>query len=373
MRSNLIILGLCASRIVSGELRFAFVKGNLYTKIESSFMDRAEQTTYSLLQLSKLNPPDVYGAIGSGIHNDGAGATLQAKIAFSRSPDDNLTILWPEYDTFGDPFAFIAPYEIMLRQFEMDMPRWDHRTPVVYWSGSFSGGGGIREALYKCSQDNPDTVHVKLTDDWESPVPDLPLGSHGLFMKPIRFDLRQLLRYQFVVYVWGNGWSSSNKRILASGGTIFYPSADRAESYYAWRLRTECVDCLTYYDSTQPYEENMCNSLLNITASLPRAVARTRAENARRFVYKEFRHDALFQYMRSVLNELDSIVYEAGMEGKDAIVIDGHELRLTTCRSNIERHTGKIGGEKRAWQLHQWYDSECSLQKDTDYLMVSAI
>lgn len=360
-----------------GELRFAYVKGRLFTNIVSNFKDRAEQTMYSLLQLLALNPPDVHGAIGNGVANDSPGAEGYAKIAFSRHPDDTDTILWPDYDIEGDAHAFIAPYEIKLRQLEKDMPIYEHRAPIVYWSGSFSGGGGNRQALHKCAEDNPDRAYVKLTNDWVSPVPDLSaVQAAGLSMKPIKFDLRQLLRYQFPVYVWGNGWSTSAKRILASGGTVLYPKPDRAESYFVHRVRTECDDCLTYYDARPPFEENLCASILNVTASLPKAVAKARAENLRRFVYSQFRHERMLADMRKILDGLEKVTYVPGMEHNETIEVEGVTLSRTTCQGHLKHHTEKVGGETRAWQFRQWYNEgseTCELRKDTNYLFVTAV
>lgn len=360
-----------------GELRFAYVKGRLFTNIVANFKDRAEQTTYSLLQLLALNPPDVHGAIGNGVHNDSPGANGYAKISFSRHPHDTETILWPDHDTEGDAIAFIAPYEIFLRQLEKDMPAYEHRAPIVYWSGSFSGGGGNRQALHKCAEDNPDRAYVKLTNDWVSPIPDLTaVKSAGLSMKPIKFDLRQLLRYQFPVYVWGNGWSGSAKRILASGGTVLYPQPDHAESYFTWRVRAECDDCLTYYDARPPFEENLCRSILNVTASMAREVARARAENLRRFVYSQFRQARLLADMRKILDVLPRVEYVPGMENNETIEVEGVTLTRTTCQSHLKHHSAKVGGETRAWQFRQWYNDgseACELRTETNYLFVSAV
>jgi hypothetical protein len=55
--------------------------------------------------------------------------------AFWRTPGSMTPALWPDWDFWGWGYAWIAPLDNVAKQYEAEMPIWDHRDRRVFWTG----------------------------------------------------------------------------------------------------------------------------------------------------------------------------------------------------------------------------------------------
>jgi len=259
-------------------------------------------------------------------------------------------------------------------QFEKEMPAWESRAPQALWSGGFSGGGGRREAYAECARAHPTRVRAEVFERGSFPVLSSTQSSGPYDAKPLSADLRKLLRVKYAVYLYGNAWSSSFKRIVLSGAVVLAPRPDPFSSMES-EMMAGCANCLLYFDSAP---ERLCSSLLAAMDSLSEEEARARAERTRIFAYAALSTERVHEFMRAALSAFPAS--PRGVVVGDALVLPpstsrallphGGNLTRTYCSQVLV----KMRAVRHGWQLDEWFDGNCRLRRgSTSYLDYVAI
>ena len=228
---------------------FAIFDGGLYVKPmkHSSMETRGSFARLSLYILTKkYNIPNCFAGL-VGVHTDTPPhkGSSNALFSFSRlSGSKYPPLLFPDYDFFGFPDVWIPPYDLVVSDYaRTDIP-WEKKKNIAYWSGSPTGTSRI--AAIKCSESFRSTVQFDVvawrngskSTDQERSVLTAALEKYSTIItnppekrayKPKVFDLRKMQEFKYNVYLQGNGWSSSLKRLVASGSALIMPTPNMWE------------------------------------------------------------------------------------------------------------------------------------------------
>ena len=351
-------------------LVFAFYHGRLYTRMDFQNEHNGFETIYGLIQLENkygAQIPDLYSEINGGLTSDGAGGDF----SFWRQPGTNGSLLWPDSDTFGRLDLHIAPLHFIMKQFEAEPMDFKHRADIVFWSGNQGGGDEhARDHFRECADKQPHLFHAD-TIHWDA---SWSVGEH--ILKPHVWDLRKLMRNKFNMYIRGNTWSQSFKRVAQSGGVVFIPEPNPHESFYS-RIASKCVDCYLTYDVN-----NMCHSIIGTLENTSKSEMHMLAEKFQEFTHREFSNSRMLEYMlEGLLEHVSKERFPGAQAGPGAteITVDGVVLTRTDCAMNKREHVlyhnnrhdqQDSGGHK--WQLNEWFDDQCNF-RETNYLSYVAI
>ena len=390
-------------RLASAQLHFAFHNQSLYAVVGKQWGDRGIHTLFNLHSLlsSGLYVPDCFGTVAQirddlpWNHTFANGRRLSnefgSDFAFWRAPGDKRTILWPDFDYDGWTFAWIPPLSLVADQFRQEMNQWSRRDPRVFFTGKLSARPGhIRARFRDCSDSHPDQFLTEVTE-WgklrkqeglyrnlslSSGANSSSLGLLPQWAKPIKGDLRRLLNFKFLIYLEGNTWSTSLKRILVAGAVVLLPLPDPHESFTMKKIMEGCQDCFLYYNRTELSSGN-CSSLLQLI----RRHDSLQLEQMRDRLYE---HVTAFIQDRSKLQRIqiealsisrDQRPLPSGsaiMAGNDTLEINGVRLDLITCHVLKRMLRDKVGALLQ-WQINYWFDNECKVRTSAPYLSSVAI
>ena len=357
-------------------LRFAFFNGKLYGTIQSQNEHFGDTMMIGLLQLEHYHNregwalPDVYGDIDGGLTCDGEGGDF----SHWRTPGTNSSILFPDSDYWGYPKSHIPPMPFIMAAFEREMPAWQERAPLAFWTGN--GGEqplahtwfAPRRDYIACAKSNPSHM-VASEVKWGANTGFV--HSRTVRMKDLASDLRKLLRYTHIVYLRGNTWSSAYKRDLVSGGAVFADRHSPHESFFT-QIMDGCKDCLLYYDV-----DNLCSSILDAAADANIHVQQ-KAKRLREHVYDHFSPPKMRAGMVGALREQAARTdYSFRTEGDTVIVSGGKEeirLKRVSCAEHLTQFIESCE-HGDGWQVATWYDrTTCDFAVDGgDYLKYSAV
>jgi hypothetical protein len=271
----------------------AVLNGTVWTTVSPQFESRLDATIHALFLLSRRRPLlDVLVGF-QNIRNDGfaGGGSGPPVFSFSRSRGAEYPPLFPDADFWGWAHDWIAPHDLLSAQFSAEQPPWGERAHDVYWSGTLLSANRVSYA--KCASEFPATVklHAESFDETRRPFEAQALK----VLKPKSKDLRALLRHKFVAYLTGNGWSTSLKRIAASGGAVVMPKPNPYEDLTS--LALERCNCTLAYDPTQ-----ICDSLLSVVNNTDDALASAYAEHSQAVAVDELSSDKLLEYIFNMLH-----------------------------------------------------------------------
>jgi Glycosyl transferase family 90 len=368
---------LCLQHVrLSAQFAFAFRNQSLYTNIIDAGGDRAQRVILSLLTLaaSRTDVPDVLALYANGIIDDDLKDCHPSDLSTWRPPGAKAPLLFSDFDMMGYADNFIPPLQTIMDAYEHEQPSWSDRAEAAFWSGSFSGGGGLREAYVDCARAHPAHVRADVVEyGWAGPIH----GPFGIDTKPVASDLRKLWRHKYVVYMRGNSWSTSLKRILASGAVVFLPEPMEHESLESLIFRRGCKDCALTY---RPEPEHICASLLAGMRNLSDAEAEARAARTRAFVFRELAVEKVWEIMITQLRKVAAApAFQLDAVAEEWVTTTAHptfgvlNLTRTSCASMLKYFSFSA----HPWQMEAWFDSECRLRRhakdEQTYLDFTAI
>jgi hypothetical protein len=356
-------------------LIFAFYNNELYTQMDNQNEHFGYETIYGMLQLrNRHQVPNVFSSINGGLTCDAAGGDF----SFWNPNGTNASLLWPGSDTWGRALQHFPPLELVMKQFALEESDWLHRSNELYWSGGQGFGDlGARDRYRECARTHP-AHFVADTIAWGGDNAYDAGGFVDKFIKPHTHDLRKLMRHKFNIYIRGNTWSQSYKRVLQSGAVVFVPRNNPHDTFYT-RIMERCVDCVLEYDV-----DDICVSVLKHLHGMNLTAMKQRAARTRDFVRTEFRLDKLYEGMLAELRKhlaREPFPDDAVLEGDVLTLGGGVRLNRTTCASNMAEHENWVGAMhtrpqslgKHSWQLREWYDAQSCNLRDTRYLSYVAI
>ena len=198
-------------------------------------------------------------------------------------------------------------------------------------------------------------------------------------LKPIKGDQRYLLRYKFLIYMWGATWSGSLKHLLASGAVVLLPRHNPHETYTTRKMEA-CPDCFLYYDP-----EDVCNSVIQVIESKTDADLEAHASRLHTFVLRELSIDVLLIDMYKIMEDLplpfpspSLVLHQEDSDGNSKLTIGGMVLMKMDCAQIKLSHRKRLKalakaqglkeGMSAAWQIDEVFDDNCNIQKDIEYL-----
>ena len=338
--------------VLGVDLDFAVVGGELFSRINSEFEDRGDHALYTLVQvLAEGGVPDVRASMGN-LQSD---ALQLETFSMWRPPNATAPLLWPDHDYSGWAFAWIPPHDVVAHELARHMPTWEHRNRDVFWSGA--GLNNLRRKFGDCSTQHPESIYADFIkwDNLRSDV-NLPFVKTGERTKPMDADLRKLTQHKFLIYLWGNSWSSSLKRLAAAGAVLLLPERDPFESWASLSLR-RCRDCFLLYDA-----ENICESVQAAVGKVSDEAAQAMAQRLNAFTMAELSEASARRFIRDQLNELGArqpLTNITVLPGISVTFADGLILPHITCGGIKVAHKKKLG-QGLEWQVDAWLDDNCT-------------
>ena len=351
--------------------RLAALNGSLYVWREiREYETRATSTLHGLLHLSLSHRvPDLLAAFVTATDDVQPGEQNDALPVFDffRVTGKQWPLLWPDWDFFGWPDAYLAPFSALARQMRKEQPEWRHRADVAFWTGSVLTDN--RHLFQECSHAKGSHMHAQGVG-WKEVHNhnlSLPFAKEGLHMKPHSVDLRKYFTYRYGVFLTGNSWSTSMKRIAASGVALLLPEPNAYEDLTS--LAFAGCGCTYSYNASR---EAMCASL-NQTwalASADEAEAAGKAYRSREFVERELSMEKVMDYM---LGTLTMVAGTQQLGALNASTLAGAGYEEVTCAWLKARYKERLSAHIY-WQVEAWMDPEtCALRAEIDYLAYSAV
>ncbi|XP_038708789.1 O-glucosyltransferase rumi homolog [Tripterygium wilfordii] len=197
--------------------RLAIVDGKVYVKkYKKPFQTRDVFTIWGIVQLTRLYPglvPDlelVFYCEDRPVINKHEYAapnkTSPPPVFHYCADDESLDIVFPDWTFWGWAETNVRPWESLLKDIEQGSKKikWEDRVPYAFWKGNARVGG--RVDLMKCNvSEKYDWNGRFYQQDW------IKESKEGF--KNSR--LADQCRHRYKVYVEGQGWSVSEKYILA--------------------------------------------------------------------------------------------------------------------------------------------------------------
>lgn len=233
----------------------------------------------------------------------------------------------------------------------------------------------------KCAEDNGQKKLVVQPITWENLKPGVLHGDNDF--KPIFMDSRKKLRYKFSIYMWGLQWSSSLKRILASGSILIMPTPNPHESLVSRLLAKHCSDCYVTVLVQHKDDTNLfCDELKSIVKNFSRddMAMKGREMSAKLTAFAQeylslnatlaYMHETLSSYASSkhLMNKQYSSLVKATIKDKNLVKFDCGTLHKTHLNPQMRPEDNRL-----RWQYKEWYDEDCRLISNSTYLMYTAI
>jgi hypothetical protein len=349
------------------DLEFAFKDGTLYASLNRQFEDRGHHVLYMLMQVAALNPPDVFATMSTlASDHPSAGATF----AFWRRPGHTTPLVWPDWDFTGWAFAWIPPDNAVFEIFAgvpLGASGWKGRHNEIYWTGALLNK--VRAAYAKCAEEKP--AQIKLgAIDWRKLRKRIRAPIFTGAVKPIRVDLRELLKHTHLAYLPGQSWSTSLKRIASAEAAVILPAESQEESFNTIALST-CTDCFYYFDENDMWG-SLEAALSNSTLSLQKA-ERLRQHASSELTLDKALHSALQQVRLAALSTpvLPPHTMLVGPNSTAMLIDDGPRLEKVTCKAVKKTHKARL--RDLAWQVDEWLDDRCAARRVIPYLQYSAL
>jgi hypothetical protein len=348
---------------------------NDYTIFESPYNhERGLATLIGIMELLS-NYPNLPNAVIAvdGIDND---AWLSSSCSFWRYPGDEKTLLWPDHDYFGRIDTWLYPHPVIDLKMRQEMIPIKQRLHQVFWQGGIKNAfdsGHIRSQFEACAIKYPSRFVVRNVDwsELRNSHSDSELTSNGKRFKPIVGDNRNLLRYKFIIYLWGTSWSTALKRMMISGGILIMPNPNPYESYFSWVLG-KCVNCYMEFNQTLRGSE-LCEYLSTLISSKSDEELQVMADNLLEFTRIHFSLQPTLKYMAHVVHALAK--HTSGHVPSRAVLKE-HYFKVN-C-SWIEKQYLSLASDRvfasTVWQFYEFYNrSTCSLRltsSSLDYLAI---
>lgn len=345
--------------IPEADFEFAFFKNELYIKPlnHQTSEYRGSMTRLALYILSqKHSIPNVVAGI-TNIHKDlptdqaPADAPL---FSFSRQRGKSSpALLWPDYDFFGWPSNWIAPYDMITEAFNKSMKGWDTRIPKAFYSGR--NLSKFRQNIFDCAKGNPEIIEA-LDVNWS----DNGVNKDGHMHKSPKYDLRRMISYQFVLYAPGViGWSSSLKRMMASGAVMLIPwpvefedlvmnALIRSGAYIPLDATNICEGIAQVISSSNTSEYNI--KMLGLIANQTLEISQYKLSNVE-----------VEDYMKRALVGLSHLQRNQLMNPR-SLMKHGF-IKYDCARIIKEILSGSYG-----WQVGYWYDTSTCMPHYEQYL-----
>ena len=167
---------------------------------------------------------------------------------------------------------------------------------------------------------------------------------------------------QYHIYLWGNTWSTSLKRLLLTNSVVFLPAVNPHESFVSVLLAEGCKDCFLYYDA-----DNLCTSVMEQLNQTTDTTAQQMAQRMTDFARSALSLSNVLHYMANTLKTIASsgtapfpnntVVTPIAAAGADdspeELQIDGRVLRRVTCASLKASHKKMTHEHGTSWQVRQ--------------------
>lgn len=219
---------------------FVMYKNELYIKhLERILETRSNFAILSLYILrSKYSIPHVLGGISIVDEPPTRGPSNAPLFSFTRlSGSKYPPLLFPDFDFFGYPDVWVPPFDTVVSEFLRTNIPWKDKVNKAFWSGTINSR--VRKGALQCAPSFPRSVKIeRINTDlymhnstlnnimavrlkkFESII---SISPEERAYKNKHQDLRKLQRYRYNLYLPGTSWSSSLKRIIATGGAVMIP------------------------------------------------------------------------------------------------------------------------------------------------------
>lgn len=323
-----------------GQFVCAFVNNELYCNIGPCSVYTCFRGSMTRLGLFKIRSSvsDVLAAFNTD--DVPSGETGPPLFSCNRIAGDTYPLLWPDWDFYGWINTWIAPFDVISREFVRSAPAWDDRASRAFWMGS--PNSEIRKEFKLCR----DGVDHDIRHNAEYTVDAWRLYKQGRVTKPESADLRRMLAYKYLVYLHGVGWSTSLKRELASGAAVLVPRPLPFDDLVSLNMR-EC-NCTIDIPASQ-----LCAAVASAVSGDDRERGAAAAEYAR----KSLSIEAVEAYSMRALNSL------ADYQDNDGMTVDALEalgFEHITCQRalmGILRDNNGPQDAGKLWQLNEWYNT----------------
>lgn len=309
-----------------------------------------------------------------------------------------------------------APFPIYLQALESSDIPWNQRLNAMYWTGTVFkdvNPNDIRTYYYNCSTHPDPKISNKILTyaiDWGilKNVKKSYSLNHENDTKPMFMDARRRLMYQYNIYLWGLQWSSSMKRIIATGSVLIMPYPNPHESYISMLLEKYCDDCYVrvHWERDMPLSR-FCMDLVEIIEKYNRPdnqiIAATMASKLRQFARIHLSLNFTLGFMLDQLRlmakeQLSRLNQKLRYRSKDTSYFNSssqlmydeyiekeiHRSKLVKfgCQELLKYHLYEKRKEtdfrppkitRLRWQYYEWYDENCEMRSNASYLMYAAV
>jgi hypothetical protein len=386
-------------------LEFAFHGGKLYAKLDHEAEDRGSATVMGLLGLlsaapcasaasggggdvnaSCLGMPDavwgqIVGVRGDGYAPEPGGLPGGAVFSFWRPSHAATTIaLWPEHDVWGWTNAWVAPLDVVsahLAAASAAAPPWRLRAPRVYWTGVINSRP--RERFAACAAAQPERMTADVVS-WDTMRQARSLRfsflkDSDVMLKPEAADLRRMANYRYHIYLPGNEWSSSLKRIALAGGLLLLPRGNPHETVASAALLAACGNDLLWYDHDHADGDELCasiNATLHAALAEGEAAAAARAARLHACAAGVLNGASMEAAALRALHAAAEAQRAAGAPPFPLDALGTAALPLVECAAFKAAYANARRGGAVGWQVLEWFDDRCR-PRDSGYLNFTAL
>jgi len=249
--------------------------------------------------------------------------------------------------------------------------------------GSLLEGVDIREQYRLCSLENKKIILQPIV--WKKLLePQLrPFHTENDY-KPIFMDARKKLHFKFSMYLWGLQWSSSLKRIIASGSVVIIPTPNPHETVVTELLSQYCPDCyITVPLQSLSNYSDFCDDLMKIVKDFTRDELYEKGEEMslklQNFAKERLSLENTLNYMYVTMVQYSVRMRATMKETYDENVLKSikhYNLIRYNCKVLRHNHLNprrRPEDDRIRWQYAEWYDDDCRMRLNTTYLMYTAI
>lgn len=352
------------SATAEGDMTFAFKNGKLYAKIDHQFETRALSVLLYLLDMDGAAVPDMVGHVHT-LWQDSPAPSTPNSFGCYRTVG-GAQMLLPDWDLYGWPETWVAPWPHTMQAMSEALIPWERRVRAAFWTGAHTSD--IRKVYSSCQ--NPTIVADVIEWHHLRREASLPFITGVNKLKPISGDLRRHTNYKFVVYLHGNAFSSSLKRVASAGAVLLLPDdVNSFETIISKMITADCPTCFLTYD-----HNDVCGSIIKAMNSITDAEAKSMADRLHTFIKESVTvqklMDKTIEEMRRNAENAKPVVMWANET--EANFDDGLKLPRILC-ANIQKYFKDSVSAHQFWQIDAWFDTNCKMKPTADYLAYTAI
>lgn len=377
-----------------GHLTFAIYKNEIYTnsgptveKKNHDTLARGYQVLVGLMMMKNnyKNLPNMMATV-DGTYRDVFHPNFELGFYnFAKKP--NKRELWVEHDYYGWAEPMIAPFPIFWQEMKRtaNFDNWILKEDNVFWTGN-TDANIVRENFLKCTDRYPQQIagDGKTFHHLSGKRPKM----FGQYLKSIHMDLRKLIHHRYLIYIPGVEWSSSLKRMMSAGAIPIIPKDNPHVTIVTRLLEEKCSDCYLTYSLTEDVDD-LCNELAEIvhpnflrnidpSANVSTVLNRQQefydkrnrmADKLIKFIDEELSLEKMLDYQLEVLQRLSDDQKKEDIKS----FIDENKLQKLDCGTLMKWMKTNVYENGMVWQYDEWYNNDCSLNMDTNYLNFLAI